>query len=146
MQKCLSPAPVSTTARTPSVADSSSNVSARWSRISAVSELPASGRSIVTRAMPPSTVGADQVGHRDVVSHGASPYVISAWRAIPWATATFSELAEPGHRDREGDVGQVAQAAGQARALGAEQEDGRAEPARCPAAARRRPPRRWRRR
>jgi hypothetical protein len=54
VQKCFSPAPVRTTTRTPRVADSSRKVSARWSRICAVSELPASGRSITTRAMPPS--------------------------------------------------------------------------------------------
>ena len=56
MQKCFGPAPVRTMARTPSVAESSSKVSERWSRISGVNELPASARSIVIRASPPSTV------------------------------------------------------------------------------------------
>ncbi len=125
VQKCFSPAPVSTTARTPRVAESSSNVSARWSRISAVSELPASGRSIVTRAIATVDLGADQVGHGQRRQPWGVTVLMSAWRTIPWATATLSEVAEPAMGMASGDVGEVAQRTGESGALGAEQQQGR---------------------
>ena len=125
VQKCFSPAPVRTTARTPSVADSSSNTSARWSRMSGVSEFPASGRLSVTRAIGAVVLDADQLGDGHVVRHGWSPSEQEVVEDDAVGDGDVEAAGRAGHRDGDRGVGEVAERPRQAGALAAEQEERR---------------------